>query len=116
MEVRFTREEQTVIENEDSVDLCVELIGNLDGQVEVEFTTSGSNSATVGVDFRSVQTSLIFSAETSKLMCVTVEIVEDFTLETDENFTAVITSTDPAANVTLGTTQVVIVDSDGKYL
>ena len=68
-------------------------------------------SSTAGSDYTSVSMMIILS---QALTSVSVPILEDLTVESDEIFSAVLTSTHP--NVVLGehTATITIVDNDGE--
>ena len=58
---------------------------------------------------------LTFNATTRRL-CVEVQIVDDEILESGaESLSIILTSTDPAVNLSLGNTTVKIEDNDRKY-
>ena len=67
-----------------------------------------------GEDFISTVQMLTFNATTRKL-CVEVQIVNDGILESGaESFSIILTSTDPAVNLSLSNTTVKITDNDRK--
>ena len=69
----------------------------------------------LGVDFENVSTVFTFSDQVSR-QCVNVSIAMDGIVEPEESFNVVLETSDPA--VVLGTSmaQVVITDSDSKWV
>ena len=64
-----------------------------------------------GIDFGNVSTILSFSGQISR-QCVNISIAMDGVVEPEESFNVVLETSDPA--VILGTSLVVIADSDSK--
>ena len=64
-----------------------------------------------GVDFNDVTTTLQFNSGTNR-QCVDIPVVNDTVLENDEDFFAVLNSTDSSVIVSPDTARVVIEDND----
>ena len=96
-----------------SVELCVNLTGQLEREVEVQLSTV-EGVAIAGEDYQNLSQPLTFLEQ--ELICRGLEIFRDFDVENSEEFTASISSTDSAVNITVSTTNITILDSNRKLM
>ena len=73
-------------------------------------------SHTENTDFLPVNTQLILIVNSGTTMCVTVDIVDDIVVETNQSFTLELSSLTPTVTVSIGgdVATVTILDEDGK--
>ena len=71
-------------------------------------------SSAGNLDFNSLNTTLIFLPDITRLACAIVEIQDDDILESSEDFFVVLSSNDPGVDVVPSTATVLIVDDDCK--
>lgn len=99
-----------------SISICINLIGILERQILVQFSTTDSyvdtnaDLALADMDYASVSINISFVDNTTT--CISVQLLNDSILENEEVFKAVLTSTDPAVNITTSTAEILILDSN----
>ena len=68
-------------------------------------------------DFSSLMDQLTFNSGSGlRQECATITVGSDTTLEDDESFSVVLTTTDPNVSISRNTTVVTITNDDSKYL
>lgn len=109
-------------EDNGSLEVCVNLFGELERAVTVQLFTDygyGNQSefgdifilATPDEDFLTLSTNLTFVEE--GMMCSNISIFEDFTFENVELFSVLLASDDPAFIADISKAEVHLLDSDG---
>ena len=112
MRVEFAELSYTVSEDIMSVELCVNLTGQLEREVMVDLFTTDSETATADEDYQSLSQTLTFVEE--GLICTNVEITEDLILEDDEVFMASTLSNDLAVIIASPNVNITVLDSNRK--
>ena len=115
--MEFAESTYIAAEADGTVELCINLIGELETQVEVVLFTVDDNSslARPDSDYRSTNITIVFGSGSSLTECRSMQLIEDSTLENEESFLVNISSENSAVRVLLGTAEVIIGDSDSKF-
>jgi len=117
IQVQFNSDNYTVLEDESSVQICLNLNSEVDEDVNVNVRRINSSStATNGVDYSSIpwNQTLTFPANSTSDQCFTFSPIDDVLAESDENVYFEITSVS-GGNGVIGvdyTANVIIVDND----
>ncbi len=118
VDVGFDQLLYTVSEADTSVDVCVNLAGELEREVRVELLTLDSVDtnatdnilAMAGIDYVSFSTNLTFTE--AGRMCGSVQLIQDLTLESSEMFFMTLATDDGAINFSSALSEVILLDSD----
>ncbi len=121
VEVEFAQPTYTANEADGSVQLCVNLTGEFEIDVEALLFTvddlSTVNRAQPDSDYeRSSDRILIFSTGGVRTRCENIELIADLTLENEESFLVNISSDIDAVRFLSKTAEVIIRDSDSKSI
>ena len=111
--VEFAEASYTESEASMSVELCVNLTGQLEREVVVQLSTVDGGDATAGEDYLSLTETLTF-VEHQESICRHLVILNDSLIENNEIVMISLSSNDSAVNVTSSTINVLILDSNSK--
>ena len=109
-------------ESDRTLQVCVNLSGEMDGMIEVLLFTSSMSPAVTGdgrdialeeVDYGSLSSFLVFMSSGSQ--CQNVDLIEDQQIENEEVFAVSIESNDSSVNILVQSSIVLLKDSDGEF-
>ena len=109
VQITFNEVPSVVTEDQGPVNVCVELLGTL--QRSVTMNINLNNIGTTPDDFSIDQLTVIFGNGGTNPQCIQLVANPDVLLESDENFSIILSSTDDAVDIVDGTAVVTIQDS-----
>ncbi len=95
-----------------SLELCVNLTGQLEREVMVQLFTTDGGDATAGDDYQSLSQTLTFVEQQS--LCRMLDVLRDLNLEDSEILIVSISSNDSAVNISMPNINITIVDSNRR--
>lgn len=99
-----------------SVEVCVSLTGGLEREAVVSISTEDS-TAMAEADYVSLSSIVTFiPGDLSQVGCMAVAVNQDQTLENNETFLVVISSSDPGIDIALQESTVIVIDSDREFI
>jgi len=111
-QIQFSQENYEVSENAGDPTITVQRLGGSDGEMTVNYETS-NGSATAGNDFEATSGTIIWGDKESGVKELTLNIVDDNVVESDETFTLELTEVTGGASLgPVKTATLLIVDDD----
>ena len=98
-------------EGNGSIEVCAVLVAGSLERTATFILSSESGSATSPADYTDIQVDLAFDSSTRRA-CADIPIIDDDTVEEQENFTIIVSGDDPDIDFGPATSVVTIVDND----
>ena len=113
--VEFAEASYTVSEASMSVELCVNLTGQLEREALILLSTTDGGAATAGEDYLRLTETLTF-VEQESIICSQLEVLNDSFIENSEAVMISLSTNDSAVDVTSASVNVLILDSNREII